>query len=164
MFPRTAFSFQDKVALSTGGVLAFKAAKDFEAPDDANEDGDYEVTVRVTDGANATQAERIRRLEHIIGELNRVIYGKRSEKLTPDERQLAFEDLMAAAAELEEAVKPVSPPKPAPSPKRPAAARNIGRLPEVSNGGAKLVHPGGAKLVHLNVMRYAVLGGCPGSP
>ena len=31
------------------------------------------------------------------------------------------------------------------------------------NGGAKLVHPGGAKLVHY-VMRYAVLGGCPGSP
>ena len=28
----------------------------------------------------------------IIGELNRVIYGKRSEKLTPDERQFAFED------------------------------------------------------------------------
>ena len=34
------------------------------------------------------------------------------------------------------------------------------------NGGAKLVHPGGAKLVHLTLcgMRYAVLGGCPGSP
>ena len=56
--------------------------------------------------------------------------AKRSEKLTPDERQLAFEDLVAAAAELEEAVKSASPPKPAPSPERPAAARNIGHLPE----------------------------------
>ena len=79
---------------------------------------------------NEAQAERIRRLEHLVRELQRVIYGKRSEKLTPDERQLAFEDLVAAAAELEEAVKSVSPPKPAPSPERPAAARNIGHLPE----------------------------------
>ena len=37
---------------------------------------------------------------------------------------------MAAAAELEEAVDPPSPPKPAPSPDRPRAARNIGNLPE----------------------------------
>ena len=79
---------------------------------------------------NAAQANRIRRLEHIIGELNRVIYSNRSEKLTPDESQLAFEDLVAAAAELEEALKPVSPPKPAPSPNRSAAACNIGHLPE----------------------------------
>ena len=43
---------QSKVTLSTSGVLAFQAAKDFEAPDDADGDGDYEVTVRVTDGAN----------------------------------------------------------------------------------------------------------------
>ena len=39
--------------LSVGGVLAFKAAKDFEGPDDADTDGDYAVTVQVTDGANA---------------------------------------------------------------------------------------------------------------
>ena len=39
-------------ALTGAGVLAFKSAKDFEAPDDADGDGTYEVTVRVTDGAN----------------------------------------------------------------------------------------------------------------
>ena len=39
-------------ALTGAGVLAFKAAKDFEAPDDADRDGTYEVTVRITDGAN----------------------------------------------------------------------------------------------------------------
>ena len=38
--------------LTRAGALAFKAAKDFEAPDDADGDGTYEVTVRVTDGAN----------------------------------------------------------------------------------------------------------------
>ena len=42
--------------LSEAGILAFKAAKDFEAPDDADGDGTYEVTVRVTDGANPVDA------------------------------------------------------------------------------------------------------------
>ena len=62
-------------------------------------------------------------------ELQRVVYGKRSEKLTPDERQLAFEDLEGASAEIEAAAA-LADPSPAPSPKRPAAARNIGHLPE----------------------------------
>ena len=76
---------------------------------------------------NGAQAERIRRLEHLVRELQRVVHGKRSEKLTPDERQLAFEDLEGASAEAE-AAPPA--PSPASSPKRPRAARNIGHLPE----------------------------------
>ena len=39
-----------KFTITPGGALAFAAAKDFEAPDDANGDGAYQVTVRVTDG------------------------------------------------------------------------------------------------------------------
>ena len=42
--------------LTSGGELAFGAAKDFEAPDDADGDGTYAVTVRVTDGANPVDA------------------------------------------------------------------------------------------------------------
>ena len=42
--------------LTGAGILAFQAAKDFEAPDDADGDGTYEVTVRVTDGANPVDA------------------------------------------------------------------------------------------------------------
>ena len=42
--------------LSADGVLAFNSAKDFEAPDDADTDGTYEVTVQVSDGSNETQA------------------------------------------------------------------------------------------------------------
>ena len=80
-------------------------------------------------GENEAQAERIRRLEHLNLELLRLLYGKRSEKLTPDERQLAFEDLEGASAEIEAAGEPAKP-SPAPSPKRPAAARSIGHLPE----------------------------------
>ncbi len=78
---------------------------------------------------NEAQAERIRRLEHLVRELQRVIYGKMSEKLTPDERQLAFEDLVAAAEEIEEAITPADP-TPAQSPKCPRPARNLGHLPD----------------------------------
>ena len=42
--------------LTSGGELAFGAAMDFEAPDDADGDGTYAVTVRVTDGANPVDA------------------------------------------------------------------------------------------------------------
>ena len=48
--------------LSADGVLAFGSAKDFEAPDDADHDGDYEITVRVTDGANPVDAALVVRL------------------------------------------------------------------------------------------------------
>ena len=40
---------QAKFNLTTGGVLTFLAAKNYESPDDANADGVYLVTVRVTD-------------------------------------------------------------------------------------------------------------------
>ncbi len=44
------------------GVLTFGTAKDFEAPDDADADGEYQVTVRVTDGANPVDAALVVRL------------------------------------------------------------------------------------------------------
>ena len=49
-------------ALTEDGVLSFGAAKDFAAPDDANADGEYKVTVRVTDGANPVDAGIVVRL------------------------------------------------------------------------------------------------------
>ena len=42
--------------LSTAGVLTFAAAKDYEAPDDADADGAYEVDVMVSDGVNRAVA------------------------------------------------------------------------------------------------------------
>ena len=54
-----------KFALTADGALSFKAAKDFEAPDDADGDGDYEVTVRVTDGANPVDAALVVRLSDV---------------------------------------------------------------------------------------------------
>ena len=62
-------------------------------------------------------------------ELQRVVHGKRSEKLSADERQLAFEELESASAEVE-AEAAAGDPSPSRSAKRPRAERNIGHLPE----------------------------------
>ena len=91
-------------------------------------------------GRNETQAARIRRLEHLNLELIRLLYGKRSERLTADERQLAFEDLEGAAAEVE-AEASTDDPSPPRSPKRPRAERNIGHLPEHLERIEQVVEP-----------------------
>ena len=49
----------------------------------------------------AALTEITRRQDHLIAELNHALHGKRSEKLSEDERQLAFEDLSIALAEVE---------------------------------------------------------------
>ena len=54
-----------RFTLTAEGVLSFKAAKDYEAPDDADGDGDYEVTVGVTDGSNAVGAALVVRLSDL---------------------------------------------------------------------------------------------------
>ena len=46
-----------KFGITSAGVLAFAAAKDYEAPDDADTDGIYEVTVQVSDGVRSATAE-----------------------------------------------------------------------------------------------------------
>ena len=52
-------------SLTASGALSFRAAKDFEAPDDANADGEYEVTVRVTDGSNPVDVPLVVRLSDV---------------------------------------------------------------------------------------------------
>ncbi len=77
-------------------------------------------------GRNQHLEEVNRRLEHLLRELRRAIYGKKSEKLHPDQLLLAFEELEGALAEAEaEADAQAST---APRTKRPAAERNIGHL------------------------------------
>ena len=46
----------DEFLLSVGGSLFFLSAKDYGNPDDANGDGVYELTVRVSDGENSDTA------------------------------------------------------------------------------------------------------------
>ncbi|WP_400942017.1 IS66 family transposase [Lysinibacillus sp. NPDC086135] len=69
-----------------------------------------------------------RRQEHLIAELNHALHGKRSEKLSEDERQLAFEDLSIALAEVE-AEKEARSNKAGDGTTRPAPRRTIGNLP-----------------------------------
>ena len=56
----------DKFTLSSTGVLAFSAAKDYETPDDADTDRIYEVTVQVTDGDNPVTADFLVTLENVL--------------------------------------------------------------------------------------------------
>ena len=69
----------------------------------------------------ASLTEHNRRLEHLLRELRRAMYGKKSEKLHPDQLQLAFEALEGALAEAEAQAAPAS----APRAKRPDPQRNI---------------------------------------
>lgn len=48
--------------ITTSGVLTFASEKNFESPDDANGDGDYAVTVVVSDGTNTAQIDLVVRL------------------------------------------------------------------------------------------------------
>ena len=50
----------------------------------------------------AALSDRNRRLEHLLNELRRALHGQKSEKLHPDQFQLAFEELEGALAEAEE--------------------------------------------------------------
>ncbi len=75
-------------------------------------------------------ADTNRRLEHLVEELRRVIYDKRSEKRPLNDRQLAFEDLEGAVAEVEEAVAAVTAPGTSTATRRRAPRRNLGRLPK----------------------------------
>ena len=68
-----------------------------------------------------------KRQEYLIAELRHALYGKKSEKLDADQRQLIFEDLEVAVAENEAASD--QQPDPAGKSRRRAAKRNRGHLP-----------------------------------
>ena len=77
--------------------------------------------------ARAAELEDIvKRLEHLVAELNQVVHGKKSEKLSEDDRQLAFEDLEAAVAEAREQKKVQTPGDD--KPKRKRVARRLCRI------------------------------------
>lgn len=74
--------------------------------------------------------EIVRRLEHLVAELNQVVHGRRSEKLSEDERQLAFEDLEAAVAAVEAQKETQTSTDDGARRKTSAAKRNRGHLPK----------------------------------
>lgn len=75
-------------------------------------------------------AEANRRQEALIKELRHALHGKKSEKLTADERQLAFEDLTIAIEELEAASEDARAAPSASRTKRTSVNRNLGNLPK----------------------------------
>ena len=75
---------------------------------------------------NGALKEANRRLEHLVAELNHVVHGKRSEKLSDNDRQLAFEDLETAVAETETRKEQAVPSTTTP---RRTRQRNLGHLP-----------------------------------
>ena len=81
-----------------------------------------------------------KRQEHLIAELNHALHGKRSEKLTEDERQLAFEDLSIALAKVE-AEKEKRAAKAGDGTTRPAPRRTIGNLPAALPRIEEVVEP-----------------------
>lgn len=82
--------------------------------------------------------EANKRLEHLVAELNQAVHGKRSEKLSEDERQLAFEDLETAVAEAKTQQDAQTSTGPAP---RKPARRNRGNLPKELPRIEKVIEP-----------------------
>ena len=87
----------------------------------------------------AALTDRNRRLEHLVRELRRALYGKKSEKLSPGGLQLAFEDLEGAVAEAEE--EAASGAAAVPRKKRSPVARNLGHLPETLPRIERVIEP-----------------------
>ncbi len=56
---------RSRFRLTADGVLTFAAAEDYERPGDSDRNGDYEVTVEVSDGANPVEAVFTIRLEDV---------------------------------------------------------------------------------------------------
>ncbi len=101
----------------------------------------------------AVLTEITRRQEHLIAELNHALHGKWSEKLSEDERQLAFEDMSIALAEVE-AEKETRAARADSRATRPAPKRTIGNLPatlpriEEVIEPASLICPCGCGIMH----------------
>ena len=103
--------------------------------------------------AVAARTKLTRRQEHLLAELNHALQGKRSEKLTEDGRQLAFEVLSIALAEVE-AEKETRAAKTGDAAARPVPKRTIGNLPatlprvEEVIDPASLICPCGCGIMH----------------
>lgn len=104
---------------------------------------DYRAAFEALQATAARAAELediVKRLEHLVAELNHVLHGKRSEKLSEDERQLAFEDLQVAVAEAEAQKQDQAPGDAAPKRKQ-VARRNRGNLPENLPRTERVIEP-----------------------
>jgi len=82
--------------------------------------------------------EVVTRLEHLVKELNQALYGKKSEKLSEDERQLCFEDLEVAVAEVEKQQSRLK----QDASRKTTSKRNLGNLPKDLPRIETVIEPG----------------------
>ena len=90
---------------------------------------EYRVAFEAQVARVAALEAQSKRQEHLIAELQQALYGKKSEKLNDDDRQLAFEDLEVALAEVDVQTSVQAPEGDKPKRKK-IAKRNRGNLPE----------------------------------
>ena len=90
--------------------------------------------------ARVAELEEItQRQAHLIAEMNQALHGKKSEKLSEDERQLAFEELETALAEVEEQKAEASDDKP--RQKRKKGKRKSRELPDTLPRIEEVIEP-----------------------
>ena len=65
IWSKTGGADSGKFGLTSAGVLTFSSVKDYEAPDDADADGTYEVTVQVSDGTDSDMAALLVTLRNV---------------------------------------------------------------------------------------------------
>jgi len=90
-----------------------------------------ERTARLEAEARADQLdEHVKRLEYLVVEFKRALYGKKSERLDPGQLALAFEDLKTAIGEAEAAKDDPHTNGSSPCQPKRRAKRNLGHLPK----------------------------------
>ncbi|WGF90767.1 IS66 family transposase [Marinivivus vitaminiproducens] len=90
----------------------------------------------------AALAAQNQRLEHMVREFRQALHGRKSEKLSADERQLAFEELETAVAEVETAKAAAEEASGEPRPRDDSPRRNLGWLPKELPRVERVVEPG----------------------
>jgi hypothetical protein len=87
-------------------------------------------------------AEQNRRLEPLVREFRQALHGRKSEKLSADERQLAFEELETAVAELETAKAAAGGLRPGSRREGASVRRHLGRPPQELPRIERVLEPG----------------------
>jgi transposase len=105
---RAAFEAQARALAETSLQLDIERKKRLQLDADKSEleakNSDLEAKNSGLAAENVFLKEAKARLEYLVHELRRARFGPRSEKLDPDQQQLAFEDIEIAMAEVQESI------------------------------------------------------------
>ena len=100
---------------------------DMELPADLPDDIDaLKAIILASEARNARKDLRIERLEKLVADFKRALFGAKSEKADPDQYQLALEDIETAMAAVHAEDEVIDPPKGKPAKRK----INRGSLPK----------------------------------